>query len=197
MSVDNFLYYIISQGLSCEEYNTVNNHHIERPFVSILPQDSIYRWLEGQTISTSDYHIMYYASMYFRRDPSSKYSNSISLNFSPNEPTDSLLYLPLTLVPQAIDAKKIVMMYMKDLPLTDNPTKLFDQLLAFLKNPNLADEIYCFLIIQTTANMQQTSEIRGWELFNIALAENKPSRNLFSYVLYYILRSLFNNDINV
>ena len=97
----------------------------------------------------------------------------------------------------AIDAKKIVMMYMKDLPLTDNPTKLFDQLLAFLKNPNLADEIYCFLIIQTTANMQQTSEIRGWELFNIALAENKPSRNLFSYVLYYILRSLFNNDINV
>lgn len=135
--------------------------------------------------------------MYIKHDLPNRHADSDAFLFSTRIPTSSLLMIPEELIPQAIEAKKISMMYMKDLPITGNPSKMLDQLTEFMKNPFLRDEIYCFLVKQTTANMQQSSETRGWELLNFVLTVQKPSRNLYSYILHYIINSLFNNETQV
>ena len=50
---------------------------------------------------------------------------------------------------------------------------------------------------QTTANMLQASEKRGWELLAHILTVKLPSYNLYPYVVYYICKALFVNDIQV
>lgn len=126
-----------------------------------------------------------------------KHMDSELYNFSTKVPTTSLLVVPEELVPLTIEAKKIMMMYMMDLPISGNPSNWFDRLTEIMKEAYLQDEVYCFLIKQTIANMQQSSEMRGWELINFVLTVRKPSRNLYSYVLHYIIRSLLHSEPQV
>lgn len=172
------------------------NAHINRPFLSILPRDGIYKLTEEKN-ELSSYYFSQFTDMYFRRDASTKHAEAELYNFSTKVPTTSLLVMSPTLVPLAIEAKKIIMMYMMDLPISGNPSMWFDRLTEIMNESSLQDEVYCFLIKQTTANMKQSSEMRGWELMNFALTVRKPSRTLYSYVIHSIIRSLFNTEPQV
>ena len=169
---------------------------INRPFLSVLLRDGIFKITEEKS-ELSSYYFSLFTDMYFRRDTSAKHADSELYNFSPKVPTTSLLVMSSTLVPLAIEAKKIIMMYMMDLPISGNPSMWFDRLTEIMNESCLQDEVYCFLIKQTTANMKQSSEMRGWELMNFALTVRKPSRNLYSYVIHSIIRSLFNSEPQV
>lgn len=165
--------------------------------MQILSLDGIYKQTEERGVIVSDYHISHFAQMYVANETTGKHADSGSFNFSPKVPTGALLSIPAEFIPQAIEAKKLVMMYMRDLPIAGNPSNMLDDLTEYLMNPFLCDEIFFFLIKQTTANMQQLSETRGWELLNYVLSVKKPSRNLYSYVLYYIIQGVFNNETQV
>lgn len=66
-----------------------------------------------------------------------------------------------------------------------------------MTHATVADDAFCFLMKQTTANMQQASEKRGWELLCHILSRVTPSRNLFPYVLQFIVTALFANEVQV
>lgn len=165
--------------------------------MQILSLDGIYKETEERGMIVSDYHISHFAHMYVVSETTGKHADTDSFNFSPKVPTGALLSIPPELVPQSIEAKKIVMMYMRDLPITGNPSNMLTDLEEYLMNPFLCDEVFFFLIKQTTANMQQASETRGWELLNYVLTVKKPSRSFYSYVLYYIIQGVFNNETQV
>ena len=65
-----------------------------------------------------------------------------------------------------------------------------------LSDQNL-DNAYCFLMKQTSANMQENSEQRGWELINFLLSVKLPPSYLFAFVLYFICKTLFSCDVSV
>ena len=184
--------------MSYEEYNRINNSVHFRPFIHCLSQDGIYQNTEEHSLDYySLYQFHYFAAMYFKREYFNKQTEIDLSNFSPKEPTNSLLFLPEHLITKAVEIKKIIMMYMRDLPIIGNPSKWLDQITEALKEPYLKDEIYCFLIKQLTANMQSSSEMYGWELLNFVLSVAKPSRTLFSYILFSIFQSLLDNEIHV
>ena len=179
------------------QYNRTNVENIHRPFLRILFFDSIFRSLEESALPFS-FPFYQYALMYFTRKKRSSQADSELFNFSPNPPIAPLLNLPAADARDALEAEKLVMMYMRDLAIEGNPSSLLDKLKHYLtKNVNLCDECYCFLMKQTTANILQTSEKRGWELLTYLLTVKLPSYNLFAYVVYYICKALLANDAQV
>ena len=172
--------------------------NIRRPFVHILSNDSMYKTLEQSGPLPFCFPFPQYALMYFTRDKHARQSDSELFNYSPHAPMQSLLNLTDADAADALEAEKLIMMYMRDLPIAGNPSMLLDRLTEYLtRNASLCDECYCFLMKQTTANMLQTSEKRGWELLAHILTVKLPSYNLYPYVVYYICKALFVNDIQV
>lgn len=136
--------------------------------------------------------------MYFVRDRRAKQSDIELMNFSPRAPTTTLIPLPEADAITALSVERRIMMYMRDLPIEGNPALILDLITdAVTSNQAIADESFCFLMKQTTANMQQSSEKRGWELLCYLLSIVLPSNNLFPYVLWYIKSALYSNEIQV
>ena len=179
------------------QYNATNVENIHRPFLRILSNDAIYKALEQAPLPFC-FPFSQYALMYFTRSKHTRQTDSELFNFSPHAPAAPLLNLPTADARDALEAEKLVMMYMRDLPIAGNPSSLLDRLQQYLqKNVNLCDECYCFLMKQITANMLQASEKRGWELLTYLLTVKLPSYNLYPYVVYYICRALLANDVQV
>lgn len=182
---------------SYAEYNSTNPLHIHRPFLGILPNDSIYKDIETSSL-VPNFSFSQYAVMYFIRDRRTKQPDTELFNFSPRAPITTLLPLSEMDTVIALSVEKRIMMYMRDLPIEGNPALILDLITeAVTTNQAIADESFCFLMKQTTANMQQSSEKRGWELMCYLLSIVLPSRNLFAYVLWYIKSALFSNEIQV
>ena len=136
--------------------------------------------------------------MYFLRDRRTRQPDTELFTFSPRAPVSSLRLLSEEETALAVEVERGMMMYMRDIPLQGNPALIFDSITEVLvTHATVADDAFCFLMKQTTANMQQASEKRGWELLCHILARVTPSRNLFPYVLQFIVTSLFANEVQV
>ena len=98
----------------------------------------------------------------------------------------------------ALEVEKRIMMYMQDLPIKGNPAFILHAITEVVTHNGLvADEAYCFLMKQTTANMQASSEKRGWEMLCYLLSLVLPSKTLYPFVLTYIIKALFEADVQV
>lgn len=181
-----------------QEYNAVKKDSIQRPFINILPNDGIYKFLEENYTPVFEFPFSKYAAMYFARDRRVRQSESELSNFSPTAPQYPLLIVDEQYEQACIEVESLIMMYMCDLPIQGNPTSLLDCLVQHIKQSDeVLENCYCFLMKQTTANMKQVSEERGWGLFNYILSVKLPPRNLYTYVLYFICKSLFSSEVQV
>lgn len=136
--------------------------------------------------------------MYFLRDRRTRQPDTELFNFSPRAPQSSLRLLSEEETLLAVEVERGMMMYMRDIPVQGNPALIFDTITEVLvTHATVADDAFCFLMKQTTANMQQASEKRGWELLCHILSRVTPSRNLFPYVLQFIVTALFANEVQV
>ena len=136
--------------------------------------------------------------MYFTRTRKGKQQEMELYNFSPKPPTIPLLFMGEYEKMMALKVEKQIMMYMQDLSLEENPSTLLTAITEVVTHNQLvADEAYCFLMKQTTANMKACSEQRGWEMICYLLAHAKPSRTLYPFVLSYIVKALFEVDVQV
>ena len=117
---------------------------------------------------------------------------------SVRRPFISLLPVRRQFFQTTVRTEVIIMLYMSDLPMKENPMSLLDELKsAVLLNDQILDNAYCFLMKQTSANMQENSEQRGWELINYLLSIRLPPPPLFAFVLYFICKTLFSCDVSV
>ena len=136
--------------------------------------------------------------MYFTRTRKGKQQEMELYNFSPKPPTIPLLFMSEYEKIMALKVEKQIMMYMQDISIEKNPTTLLTEITEVVTHNQLvADEAYCFLMKQTTANMKACSEQMGWEMMCYLLAHAKPSRTLYPFVLSYIVKALFEVDMQV
>ena len=181
-----------------QEYNASKKDSVRRPFISLLPEDGIYKFLEENFTYAFEFEFARFASMYFLRDKRTRQSVNDLSNYSPKEPQSPLLPVRRQFFQTTVRTEVIIMLYMSDLPMKENPMSLLDELKsAVLLNDQILDNAYCFLMKQTSANMQENSEQRGWELINYLLSIKLPPPPLFAFVLYFICKTPFSSDVSV
>lgn len=169
-----------------------------RPFISMLPEDGIYKFLEENFTYVFEFEFSRFASMYFLRDKRARQSVNDLSNYSPKKPQSPLLLVEKEFLERAVRTEVIIMMYMADASMKGSKALLLNELKrAVLDSDQILDNAYCFLMKQTSANRQEDSEQRGWELINFLLAVRLPPPNLFAFVLYFICKTLFSCDVSV
>ena len=74
-----------------QEYNASKKDSVRRPFISLLPEDGIYKFLEENFTYSFEFEFARFASMYFLRDKRTRQSVNDLSNYSPKEPQSPLL----------------------------------------------------------------------------------------------------------
>ena len=74
-----------------QEYNASKKDSVRRPFISLLPEDGIYKFLEENFTYAFEFEFARFASMYFLRDKRTRQSVNDLSNYSPKEPQSPLL----------------------------------------------------------------------------------------------------------